>query len=275
MDQASNMVRRAIPVSVPKNLSLSTSAAAVQDFYLPIHRRMADRGLHTRALRPTVREFVDTLQQVVSQCEGMALDAGCGGTAALTHACAEHGFRAVYGLDLSHANLIHARTVTAARPSIQFCRGSVTSLPFPDTSFDFVVCSGVVHHTPDPERCIRELARVLKPGGSLYVSVYCFADSAFEWGVRAIRQTARIVSFDTLHRTIGRHRAVNNFLLDHMYVPLLWLFRAEEVRALLHGAGLTVQREFASRMDPFGRYGVAGRWISGDGLLRVWVCGRR
>ena len=152
---------------------------------------------------------------------------------------------------------------------------SVTSLPFPDRSFDFVVCSGVVHHTPDPERCIRELARVLRPGGRLYLSVYCFSNSAFEWVVRALRQAGRMISFDLLHRTIGDSRAVNNFLLDHMYVPLLWLFRAEEIGTLLQREALTIQQEFASRLDPFTRYGVAGRWVSGDGLTRVWLCGKR
>jgi ubiquinone/menaquinone biosynthesis C-methylase UbiE len=261
--------------AVPKNLSVSAAETAVGDFYPAIHRRMTEHGPNRRRPRPTVAEFIDLLEHTPAQHRRSALDVGCGGTAALTLACAEHGFRAVFGLDLSDANLKQAGAITAGRQRIHFCRGSATTLPFPDASFDFVICSGVVHHTPDPERCIRELARVLKSEGRLYLSVYCFSGSAFEWLVRTLRHAGRAVSFEILHRTIGRYASINNFLLDHMYVPLLWLFRAEEVRALLHREGLTTEQEFTSRMDPFRRLGGAGQWLTGDGLMRVWLCAKR
>ena len=45
-------------------------------------------------------------------------------------------------------------------------------LPMPDGVFDAVVSDGVIHHTPDPRRAFRENARVLKPGGHLYLGVY-------------------------------------------------------------------------------------------------------
>jgi SAM-dependent methyltransferase len=43
--------------------------------------------------------------------------------------------------------------------------GDVESLPFADASFDGVLLSGVIHHLPDPTRCIGEVFRVLRPGG--------------------------------------------------------------------------------------------------------------
>jgi ubiquinone/menaquinone biosynthesis C-methylase UbiE len=45
-------------------------------------------------------------------------------------------------------------------------------LPFEDASFDFVYSWGVLHHTPDTPRAIREAIRVLRPGGRLCVMVY-------------------------------------------------------------------------------------------------------
>jgi SAM-dependent methyltransferase len=45
-------------------------------------------------------------------------------------------------------------------------------LPFDDASFDVVYSNGVLHHTPDIGRAIREARRVLKPGGSLYMILY-------------------------------------------------------------------------------------------------------
>ena len=45
-------------------------------------------------------------------------------------------------------------------------------LPFPDNSFDHVYSFGVIHHSPAPERIVREIHRVLRPGGTLTVMLY-------------------------------------------------------------------------------------------------------
>ncbi len=45
------------------------------------------------------------------------------------------------------------------------------ALPFPDASFDLVVSDNVVDHAEDPARIVREMARVLAPGGLLYFTV--------------------------------------------------------------------------------------------------------
>jgi ubiquinone/menaquinone biosynthesis C-methylase UbiE len=54
----------------------------------------------------------------------------------------------------------------------------VTSLPFPDRSFDLVVSSLSLHHWDDPGAAVAELARVLRPGGRVYV--YDFPTAPFE-----------------------------------------------------------------------------------------------
>jgi dolichol-phosphate mannosyltransferase len=50
--------------------------------------------------------------------------------------------------------------------------GNAEDLPYSDASFDHVNCHGVIHHTPDTEKCIQEFHRVLKPDGTLCFSVY-------------------------------------------------------------------------------------------------------
>jgi ubiquinone/menaquinone biosynthesis C-methylase UbiE len=45
-------------------------------------------------------------------------------------------------------------------------------LPFPDSSFDHVYSFGVIHHSPEPQRIVREIYRVLRPGGTLTVMLY-------------------------------------------------------------------------------------------------------
>jgi ubiquinone/menaquinone biosynthesis C-methylase UbiE len=62
------------------------------------------------------------------------------------------------------------------------------NLPFDDASFDIVYSWGVVHHSPDTPRAVREIHRVLKPGGAARVMIYhypswgCF----MVWGVQSV-----------------------------------------------------------------------------------------
>lgn len=95
------------------------------------------------------------------------LEVGCG-DAAFTRHLAEHS-TSITALDIS-ANQI-ARN--AARfPSIQFLRHDVSEpLPFPGGEFDVVWCSEVLEHLFDPAFALKEMYRVLVPGGRLLVTV--------------------------------------------------------------------------------------------------------
>jgi len=50
--------------------------------------------------------------------------------------------------------------------------GNAENLPYQDESFDYINCQGVIHHTPNTEKCIAEFFRVLKPDGLVSFSVY-------------------------------------------------------------------------------------------------------
>ena len=53
-----------------------------------------------------------------------------------------------------------------------FFRADLFSLPFKDGFFDVAWSSGVIHHTPNPARAFASIARKVKPGGRIFVSVY-------------------------------------------------------------------------------------------------------
>jgi ubiquinone/menaquinone biosynthesis C-methylase UbiE len=261
---------------VAKNLSRSPTSASMDALYAAIHRQMTADD-EAALQRPTAQEFADALRDHRIPADGTALDAGCGGTLSLSTACAEHGFRHVVAIDQNEISLEHAAAVAreSGASAIHLSRGSVLRLPFADRTFEFAVCSGVAHHTADPERAIAELARVIKPRGRLYLSLYCFAGSPSELVVRLLRRLGVMIEFERAHRLFWSHRVINNFVLDHMYVPVLWLYKAAEVRDMIGGHGFDIEREWPSRMDPFVRFGALGRALSGDGLLRVWLCRRR
>ncbi|MEK6320329.1 MAG: class I SAM-dependent methyltransferase [Acidobacteriota bacterium] len=88
------------------------------------------------------------------------LDVGCG-TGHHMVSLREQGFK-VAGVDGSAEMLDQAR---ANNPGSEIRQADVESIPFDDASFDFVLCIEVLRYLPDSEPCIREMARVLKPGG--------------------------------------------------------------------------------------------------------------
>lgn len=107
------------------------------------------------------------LAQAIRSGEERCLDVGCGpGCTAL--ALAERGGHAV-GVDLSEAMLEQARRAAAERGvrNVEFRRGDVEALPFPDASFDVVASRFSAHHYADPRRAVCEMARVLRRDGAL------------------------------------------------------------------------------------------------------------
>ena len=88
------------------------------------------------------------------------LDVGCG-TGEQLAAMAARGYE-VAGLDGSAEMLAHARS---ANPGVDLRLGDVETLPFEDRSFDVVLCVEVLRYLPEPGPALREMARVLRPGG--------------------------------------------------------------------------------------------------------------
>lgn len=101
------------------------------------------------------------------------LDMGCGtGEYALWYA--SKGAEKVVGVDLSEGSLAVAqrRKEEEQFNNVEFVKKDILNLDFPDNSFDYSFSVGVLHHTGDPLRGFRHLARVTKPGGIVVVSLY-------------------------------------------------------------------------------------------------------
>jgi SAM-dependent methyltransferase len=62
-------------------------------------------------------------------------------------------------------------------------QGDALHLPFPDATFDRVICSEVLEHIPDDLGAMRELTRVLRPGGTMAVTVPRFGPELINWAL--------------------------------------------------------------------------------------------
>jgi len=91
----------------------------------------------------------------------------CCGPGMLAKAAIERGAHAV-GLDFPEVIELAKRRV----PEAEFRAGDAQALPFADGTFDAVVCGYGLMHVPDPEKALREIRRVLRPGGRAAVTVW-------------------------------------------------------------------------------------------------------
>ncbi len=134
-------------------------------------RRMFDRiapvyDLMNRVMTAGLdrRWRAETVAQAVRHGDRV-LDACCG-TGDLAVAALRAGAGEVVGLDFSDAMLERARRKA---PAIEWVQGDVLELPFPDASFDVATVGFGVRNVEELERALRELRRVLRPGGRLAI----------------------------------------------------------------------------------------------------------
>ena len=123
---------------------------------------------------PVLGSAISTLQ-LPSGSRG--LDAGCGiGLPALLLAEAVGPTGHVTGLDLSPELLDYAKKIiqkASLSEQISFQQGHVGKLPFPNDTFDWVLSVDCVGYAPlEPLPLVKELARVVKPGGSVAILVW-------------------------------------------------------------------------------------------------------
>lgn len=116
------------------------------------------KGQHARSLYPVLLE---KLSHIPFQS---ALDLGCGTGEMLKLILQEDVGKELYGIDLSEKMLHVAKSKLPEQ--VKLLLGDSEVLPFSDNTFDVVYCNDSFHHYPAPMNVLREVHRVLKPGGT-------------------------------------------------------------------------------------------------------------
>jgi ubiquinone/menaquinone biosynthesis C-methylase UbiE len=113
---------------------------------------------------PLVGHLLRSRKFDVTQHETI-LDVGSGAGQILRHLLRRTQSSAqLVAFDLSHQMLVRARKkLKSHRPA--YVAGDMMRMPFADEAFDCVTCGWVIEHLPDPRPGLREIGRVLKPGG--------------------------------------------------------------------------------------------------------------
>ena len=162
--------------------------------------------------------------------------------------------------------------------------GNAEELPYPDESFDHVNCQGVIHHTPNTQRCLEEFCRVLRPGGTLCFSVYykvlplrCRALYRFvSWSTRSWlgmsgRGREKMMSASSPEELVRLYDGSGN--------PLGKAYTLTEVRAMLPKDFETIEVRrsgFPRRVLPFEMPDFLYRIISRTfGLMIVFRCRKK
>jgi len=164
---------------------------------------MADRNVafvgniprtYDRYLGPVLfNPFADDLAERVQFTAGMRLLETACGTGIVTRRLVDRlrGRGSIVATDLNEAMIAHARAeMPVGAGLVEWQPADATKLPFPDGSFDVVVCQFGLMFFPDKAAGIREAFRVLKPGGQYLFNV---------WDTLARNPIARIA-----HETAGK-----------------------------------------------------------------------
>jgi SAM-dependent methyltransferase len=144
----------------------------------------------------------------------------------------------VVGVDIADSILATARrALAAAGLDAELVRGNLERLPLGDAEFDFVVSIQVLEHLLDPAAGIRELARVLRPGGTLLLST----DNRTRLVTRMLNGPRWLVA--SLFRSRNRRVKIAFPHVD---------FTKRQLVVLLQDAGLVVERTRTFRFSVVG-----------------------
>jgi len=190
-----------------------------------------------------------TLLETLVQLQGARLlEAGCGAAQLARELLQRHPDAELVGLEVDERQL--AKNLLAPAERLRFERAGAQEIPFADARFDGALMLKSLHHVPMPlmDRALAELARVLRPGGWLYVSEPVYA-GPFNELVR-------------LYNDEGEVRAAAQAALDRALASGAWQPLAERRFALPRRFANFDEFEQRSMRPTFADHGITDEMVA-------------
>lgn len=188
-----------------------------RDFYEETERKRYE-------LEPFIKKFAD-----FENSKGLkVLEVGVGGGVDFSQ-WVQYSDHPV-GIDLTETGIKHAETRLKLKgfseDKYTLKVANAEDLPFDDEQFDQVYSWGVMHHSPDTEKCFREACRVLKPGGRIKAMIYHTPSwTLLMLWVRWALLTGKI------------SKTLKDIAFEHLESPGTKVYSLKEARELLKRAG--------------------------------------
>jgi SAM-dependent methyltransferase len=172
--------------------------------------------------KPKNWDALAALSTVLQNVEptGAVLDAGCARYSTLLPSLRLYGFTDLFGNNLEWSRESH-------HGSVRLVPGDMTATSFPDARFDAITCLSVIEHGVPIKGFLVEAARLLKPGGVLFISTDYDQNPPDTTGKTAYGQPVHIFSPDEIRSIVAEAdaaglRLIGELKLAHAQRPVHW-----------------------------------------------------
>lgn len=248
-----NVVGGHFPNDDPNTLALDTFEDQVSGLFSDIWVDMTDDIYFDQSYEFTEVRFKKSgFDPVEFFKDKVVVDGGCG-SGKFSAAIGRFGAKKVIGVDIGKKGLDFARKQAKKVPygkNLEYVYGSLLNIPLEDNSADVVWSNGVIHHTLGYEKCVEEFARILKPGGQLFL----YVNGRFGL-FELLQDTLRLANvdipkplFQAFLRMLGCNSGRIYWAMDCLFAPYEWK-SAKDLEALLKSKGFTDMRQLTRGVD--------------------------
>ena len=208
-------------------------------FYSDIHLRTIKQVRSKKTIGDVIAMSVSLFEKEKKFKKIIELGTGYG---QILYLLKKKGFNNLSGLD------INKKAVSFIKKNFKFVKMNYGSaLKIRDKKkYDIVLCNGVLHHTNSLEKGLNQLKKILKKNGKIFLGLYLFKNSFFEYFIKMLRILAFIFPYKLTKILLNPFPIkYSDAILDHMYVPIIKLNTKKEIYELFKKNNLSIKKTYS------------------------------